>query len=85
MMGTIGKTSIVPSDIGKAIISSHLLKITPEQNLVDSNYLSLLISESKDVIHQIESQSTRYHYERTKYIYYKVYYYTVTYNCRTKR
>lgn len=57
MMGTIGKSSVVPGHIGMAIISSHLLKISPQENLVDPDYLSLAISENENVIHQIENQS----------------------------
>ena len=39
MMGTLGKIAIVPSDIGTAIISSHLLKITPESKKLISKFL----------------------------------------------
>ena len=39
MMGTLGKTAIVPSDIGTSIISSHLLKITPESKKLTSKFL----------------------------------------------
>jgi len=39
MMGTLGRVSIVPENIGKAIISSHLLKITLDQNLCISKFL----------------------------------------------
>lgn len=39
-MGTIGRTAVVPKNFGKAIISSHLLKITPNTNLVNSIFLS---------------------------------------------
>lgn len=39
-MGTIGRTAIVPKNFGKAIISSHLLKITPNTNIINSTFLS---------------------------------------------
>jgi type I restriction enzyme S subunit len=39
-MGTIGRTAIVPKNFGKAIISSHLLKITPNTKIVNSIFLS---------------------------------------------
>lgn len=39
-MGTIGRTAVVPKNFGKAIISSHLLKITPNTNIVNSTFLS---------------------------------------------
>ena len=39
MMGTLGKVAIVPQDIGTAIISSHLLKITLDHNKLLPFYL----------------------------------------------
>ena len=39
MMGTLGRVSIVPSDIGTAIISSHLLKITLDMKKMIPGYL----------------------------------------------
>ncbi len=43
-MGTIGRTCVVPSNIGKAIISSHLLKITPDLSLVSPTFIARYIS-----------------------------------------
>lgn len=40
MMGTIGRTCIVPKNIGRAIISSHLIKITPDDKLAVTEYLN---------------------------------------------
>ncbi|MBS3084276.1 restriction endonuclease subunit S [Candidatus Pacearchaeota archaeon] len=42
MMGTIGRVEIVP-DIGKAIISSHLLKIEVNNKICDPIYLKKII------------------------------------------
>ncbi len=57
MMGTIGRSCVVPSTIGKAIISSHLLKITPEKEICNPDFLSMLIWGGKDTINQIETQA----------------------------
>lgn len=43
MMGTIGRCAVVPDDIGKAIISSHLLKIRPDLTLCDPEFLKRAI------------------------------------------
>lgn len=40
MMGTIGRTCIIPKNLGKAIISSHLIKITPNKKIAISEYLN---------------------------------------------
>ncbi len=46
MMGTIGRVAVVPSDIGKSIISSHLLKIEPDQNKINAIFLkNMLLTE----------------------------------------
>jgi len=39
MMGTLGRVAIVPRDIGSAIISSHLLKITLDRQKMIPKYL----------------------------------------------
>ena len=43
MMGTIGRVAIVPNDIGKAIISSHLLRIKLDNQLCEPKYLKYVI------------------------------------------
>ncbi|MFH1170300.1 MAG: restriction endonuclease subunit S [Candidatus Vogelbacteria bacterium] len=40
MMGTIGRTCITPENLGRAIISSHLIKITPNKKIAISEYLN---------------------------------------------
>ncbi len=39
-MGTIGKSCIVPDNIGKAIISSHLLKITLDLTIANPEFIT---------------------------------------------
>ena len=56
MMGTLGKTAIVPSDIGTAIISSHLLKITPEPKKLISKFLYYFV-KSQFIQKQIIKES----------------------------
>ncbi len=47
MMGTIGRVAAVPNDIGKAIISSHLLRIRVDNQLCNLEYLKCaLLSEN---------------------------------------
>jgi len=57
MMGTIGRTCVVPSDIDQTIISSHLLKITPKKDLIDSKFLAYLLRGDPNVLKQIESKA----------------------------
>jgi len=57
MMGTIGRTCVVPEDIGQAIISSHLLKITPQKELIDSKFLTYLLRGDQKILKQIESKA----------------------------
>jgi type I restriction enzyme S subunit len=39
MMGTVGRVAVIPNDIGQAIISSHLLKITLDQSKCLPKYM----------------------------------------------
>ena len=57
MMGTIGRTCVVPQNIGKAIISSHLLKISPHVGLIDPIFLTYLIRGEPQILKQIDSKS----------------------------
>lgn len=40
MMGTIGRTCITPKNLGRAIISSHLIKVTPNKKIAIPEYLN---------------------------------------------
>jgi type I restriction enzyme S subunit len=42
-MGTIGRCGVVPDNIGTAIISSHLIKLTLNKNLVDPIFVQEIV------------------------------------------
>lgn len=56
MMGTLGKVAIVPQDIGTAIISSHLLKISLDKEKVLSEYLFHFL-QSNIIYKQIQNEA----------------------------
>jgi type I restriction enzyme, S subunit len=58
MMGTIGRTCLVPNDIDTAIISSHLLKISVESSLCNSKFLTLTLRGNPHVLKQIERKAS---------------------------
>jgi type I restriction enzyme, S subunit len=53
MMGSSGRSSVVPVDVSPGIIDSHLLRMRTDMS-VRSKFLSLLIEESLYVKHQIQ-------------------------------
>jgi len=57
MMGTIGKCRVVPRNIKKGIINSHLIKIKVNQMLINPNYLSKVINGSDYVDYEINRKS----------------------------
>ncbi len=56
IMGTIGRTALVPKNIGKTIISSHLIKITTDKEKLLPAYLNYIFQNSF-VSNQVMSQS----------------------------
>jgi len=56
MMGTIGRICIVPENIGTAIISSHLLKISLDQKIILPKYFALLL-QSPITFNQMKKES----------------------------
>ena len=56
MMGTIGNTSIVPPEIARGIIDSHLIRIRLRNDIIDSRYLASFF-KSRLLCDQIESLS----------------------------
>ena len=45
MMGTIGSSFLVPKDIKLGIMNSHLLRIQTQKDLVEPEFLALLLDE----------------------------------------
>lgn len=56
MMGTIGKTAIIPDGFGKAIISSHLCYLTPDSTKITSRFLNNMFKYSSSIKYQISKQ-----------------------------
>lgn len=57
MMGTIGKTVIVPKNAPRGILNSHLLRIQSNHKIIDSEFLKRSISEAPYVKSQIQNKS----------------------------
>ncbi len=57
IMGTIGRTAIVPENLGRSIISSHLIKITPNQKLITSEFLNYSLNLNPYVVQQLFGQA----------------------------
>ena len=55
-MGTVGRTCFVPKTFPRAIISSHLIKVTPDQEKITSSYLSWALNFCPIVVAQIEAK-----------------------------
>jgi len=57
MMGTIGRTCIIPETLGRAIISSHLIKITPNRKIMSPEFLNLSLRDNPFVLTQIRHRA----------------------------
>lgn len=55
IMGTVGRTKVVPKDIGLAINTKHLVDITLNQNLCKPYFLAYTLENDRKVRRQIES------------------------------
>lgn len=55
IMGTVGRTKVVPKDIGLAINTKHLVDITLNQNLCKPYFLAYTLENNSKVKRQIES------------------------------
>ena len=52
MMGTIGKCKVVPEDIDRGIMDSHLIRMRFNENRVMPDYIALIITEAKYIKEQ---------------------------------
>ena len=57
IMGTVGRSAVVPKDMPKAINTKHLACLTPDTNMVDSYFLVNAFQIHPLIRHQLESQS----------------------------
>jgi type I restriction enzyme, S subunit len=56
-MGTVGRAFLVPPGFETAIISSHLIKVTPDLASVDAHYLEWALNAAPAVVAQIVRDS----------------------------
>lgn len=56
MMGTVGKCAIIPNDVPKGIMDSHIVKVRLNENLIDPQYFYYVYDKdgSKVVMSQIQ-------------------------------
>ncbi len=57
MMGTAGRSKVVPSSIEKGIMDSHLTRIRIKPSLVSNTFISLLINDSDYIKNNIAYES----------------------------
>ena len=55
MMGTIGRTAVIPNDLEPAIISSHLCCLTPDKSKIYPDFLQKEFVLDDGVLYQIHS------------------------------
>jgi type I restriction enzyme S subunit len=56
-MGTVGRTCVVPDDLERSIISSHLIKVTLDTTAAWPTYVSWMLNYSPLVVAQIREKS----------------------------
>ena len=54
MMGTVGKVSIVPESLGRAIISSHLCILRVNKDIMSPRFFHLAFCKDEDIQYQID-------------------------------
>lgn len=57
IMGTVGRTAVVPCDIPVAINTKHLVAITPDPRKVKSQWLAHALRMHPDIVQQLKRQS----------------------------
>lgn len=53
IMGTIGRSAVVPTDIGQAINTKHLVAITVNHKICNPHFLSFAIHSDPFIVHQL--------------------------------
>ena len=56
IMGTVGRSAVIPEDMPKAINTKHLACITPDQSQVDPYFLTCLFQMHPDIRLQLQNQ-----------------------------
>lgn len=56
IMGTVGRSAVIPFDMPKAINTKHLACITPDYDLVDSDFLCNAFQIHPAIKHQLNNQ-----------------------------
>ena len=54
MMGTVGRVALIPEELGRAIISSHLCILKVNKNLMYPEFFHIAFSQDDDIQQQIE-------------------------------
>lgn len=57
IMGTVGRSAVIPEDMPKAINTKHLACITPDKNQIDSYFLTCLFQMHPEIRSQLQNQS----------------------------
>ena len=57
MMGTTGQAQLVPNNIERGIMDSHLIRVRAEKHQVTPKYLQILVNDSAYIFHQKKLQS----------------------------
>lgn len=58
IMGTVGRSAVIPEDIPTAINTKHLACLTPNKRLVDPYFLCCAFQIHPDIIEQLTGQAT---------------------------
>lgn len=57
LMGTIGRSAVIPADVGLAINTKHLAAITLDESRINPYYLSYSFHSNDHVLHQLKARS----------------------------
>lgn len=57
IMGTVGRSAVVPKGIGLAINTKHLVSITTDKSIINPHFLSYSLTHNQEILFQIKSKS----------------------------